>query len=146
MENTDNYQLQAAIPYIGEGYLIMNVASANGALPINDAHIQITGADMQNSDIEYNLTTNESGLSEKITLKTPRKELSLSPGTPNGYARYTAIVKKDGYYTQTFTNLPVFDGITSIQPARLVPLAPYNSENFDPSNEQKFNENSSAEL
>ena len=144
MENPESTQMQEVIPYIGEGYLIMNVSSASGALPIKDARVHITGADTQNKDTEYNLTTNESGRSERIALKAPSRSLSLSPGNPYGFARYTAVVTKDGYYTQTFEGLPVFDGITSIQPVLLVPLAPYNSEDFDPANEQSLNETGSA--
>ncbi len=146
MENYDSSQAQTAVPYTGEGYLIMNVSSASGALPLKDARVHITGADIQNRDVEYSLITNESGLSEKIALKAPPKSLSLSPGNANGYAKYTAIVTKDGYYTQTFRALPVFDSITSIQPVLLVPIAPYNTGLFDPANEQSVNEVFSAEL
>ncbi|MBE6696140.1 MAG: carboxypeptidase regulatory-like domain-containing protein [Ruminococcaceae bacterium] len=144
MENPESSQNQELIPYIGEGYLIMNVSSASGALPIKDARVHIKGADIQNRDTEYSLNTNESGRSERIALKAPSRSLSLSPGNPYGFARYTAVVTKDGYYTQTFEGLPVFDGITSIQPVLLVPLAPYNSGDFDPANEQRLNETGSA--
>ena len=146
MENPESNQIQTAVPYIGEGYLIMNVSSASGALPIKDARIHIRGSDIQNKDTEYSLITNESGLSEKISLKTPSRSISLSPGNPNGYAKYTATVTKDGYYTQRFINLPVFDGITSIQPVLLVPLAPYNTEEFNPSIERVTDEKYPAEI
>ena len=138
MENSSN--TVPRVPYDSEGYLIFSVSSANEALPIENASIRIVGADAQNGSVEYNLITDRSGKTERIALKTPSKALSLSPGTPYGFSRYNATVMKEGYYTQTFLGLPVFEGVTSIQPALLVANAPYNTDSFDPSNENTFTE------
>ncbi len=136
MENSSS--VRPTVPYESEGYLIFSVSSANEALPIENASIHIVGTDEQNKDVEYSLTTDRSGRTERITLKVPSRELSLSPGTPYGFSRYNATVTKEGYYTQTFLGLPVFDGVTSIQPALLVAKAPYDTDNFDPSNDNTF--------
>jgi len=37
-------------------------------------------------------------------------------------ALYDAEVNLDNFYTQSYTRIPVFDGITSIQRASLIPL------------------------
>jgi hypothetical protein len=138
MENSSD--LRPAVPYDSEGYLIFSVSSANEALPIENASVHIVGADAQNKGVEYNLVTDRSGKTERIALKTPSRSLSLSPGTPYGFSRYNATVTKAGYYTQTFLGLPVFDGVTSIQPALLVANAPYNTDSFDPSSDNTFTE------
>jgi hypothetical protein len=39
------------------------------------------------------------------------------------YATYQIDVVADGFYRQYFTGVPVYDGVTSIQPAALIPLA-----------------------
>ncbi len=134
----ENSQSQAPlILYTGEGYLIFNVTSASRAIPIEGASIHITGADTQNLDVEYRITTNKSGASETIALKAPSKNISLSPGAPYGYARYNAEVTKEGYYTQRFSGMPVFDGVTSIQPVLLVAKAPFDTQEFNPSPENQ---------
>ena len=136
MENPSS--VRPTVPYESEGYLIFSVSSANEALPIENASVHIVGADEQNKNVEYRLTTDRSGRTDRIALKVPSRELSLSPGTPYGFSRYNATVTKEGYYTQTFLGLPVFDGVTSIQPALLVANAPYNTESFDPSSDNTF--------
>ena len=89
------------------------------------------------------------GKTEVLTLPAPARSLSLEPsrdGAPVPYALYDADVNLDNYYTQSYIRIPVFDGITSIQRASLVPL-PENgySQGLRPDSE-KFYEGESPDL
>ena len=118
--------------YTGTGFLIVNVVSANEALPIKDAQIYIRGNDEQNKNEFFELTTDESGLTKVLSLKTPPKELSLTPGNPAGYSSYNIYVNVPDYYPREFTSIPIFDGVTSLQRINLVAKAPFQSDEFNP--------------
>jgi hypothetical protein len=46
----------------------------------------------------------------------------MSPGNGKGYESYGLTVTKEGYYRQEYVNVPIFEGITAIQTADLIPL------------------------
>ena len=106
----------------GTGYLIIKVSTARGAIPLEGASVNIRGATPENSDIIYSLVSNADGLTPKIALPTPLRYLSESPGNIIPYALYNIDVFNDGYADLSFTNVAVFDSITSIQPAVMIPL------------------------
>ena len=63
-----------------------------------------------------------------------------------GYALYQAEVTLEGYFDQNYFGIPVFDGITAIQPAILIPL-PENGTNGIPRPDGlRVFENSTADL
>ena len=128
----DTRQNSTDVIYSGEGYLIISAVSANEALPIEGARVYIKGNDEQNKDFIFSTTTDESGLTEIIALKTPDKELSLSPNNKNTFASINMSVSKDGYYTREFLHVPVFDGVTSLQRINLIARTPFDSDSFDP--------------
>lgn len=127
-----NIEGQGEIQYTGVGFLIVNVVSANEALPIKGARVYVRGNDTQNQNETYELTTNESGLTEILELSTPPKSLSLSPGNPAGYSTYNISIDVPDYYPQELTHIPFFDGVTSLQRINLVAKTPFNSGDFDP--------------
>lgn len=106
----------------GTGYLIIKVSTARGAIPLEGASVNIRGATRENSDIIYTLVSDQNGLTPKIALPTPLRYLSESPGNIIPYALYNIDVFNDGYTDLSFTNVAVFDSITSIQPAVMIPL------------------------
>ena len=85
-----------------------------------------------NTSIHSVLTTDMSGKTERLELPAPSRELSESPGNIKPYATYTISAEKDGYYPVTNTGVPVFSGITSIQPIEMLPLAEYDSDKVYP--------------
>ena len=123
---------QSGMQYTGTGYLIVNVVSANEALPIKDAQIYVRGNDEQNKNEFFELITDESGLTELLPLKTPPKELSLTPGNTSGYSTFNIYVNVPEYYPREFSNIPIFDGVTSLQRINLVAKAPFQSDEFNP--------------
>ena len=121
----------------GVGYMIVRVTTARGAIPLEGATVIVS--DYLPEDVNergnaiYTLTTNSSGLTDKFALPTPPRELSQSPGNGKSYLTYNIAVAKDGYYQQNYINAPVFEGITSIQSADMIPLSDKGqTDRYDP--------------
>ncbi len=112
----------------GTGYLKVMVTAADNALPIEGATVTVTTVTGGNTTLLNKQTTNRSGETERIELPAPPKELSLTPGNSNTYAKYNVRVDFPGYYTIEHIDVPVFDGQVSMQPTQMIPL-PLNEQN-----------------
>lgn len=132
----------------GVGYLIIRVTTADGAIPLEGAIVSVRNyLDGDGSDILSSQKTNSSGLTQKISLPAPSRSMSLSPGGAKPYSSYNVKIDLHGYNTQQYISVPIFDGITSVQNADLVPL-PENGETDrnNPYNTGIFYENQSSAL
>ncbi len=132
----------------GMGGLVVRVTTASGAIPLEDAMVTVSDyATGSGGNIVATLRTNSSGLTEKISLPTPPKSMSLSPGNGKSYSSYIIEVQKEGYNNQQYINVPVFDGVIAVQNADLVPL-PENGETdrADPYNPGIFYESEAPRL
>ena len=110
---------------LGIGYLIVAVSTARGAIPLENASVNIRASEEKENALSYALLTDRDGKTEKLALPAPSVKLSQTP--PNApsslpYARYRIDVSKEGYYRQIYENVAVFDGITAIQQANLIPV------------------------
>jgi len=126
----------------------VRVSTASGAIPLEDALVTVTSYKAQDgSDILHAQKTDMSGLTKRLPLPAPPKSASLSPGNGKSYSSYNVRVDKDGYSSQLYINVPIFDGITAVQNADLVPL-PENGETdrADPYNPGIFYENENPNL
>ncbi len=113
----------------GEGRLLFQVSTAGGAIPLPDAEVTVrrlrsltTG---EGGEVIAVLYTDGNGKTELLPLPAPAKALSQAPMRDGGatpYSLYDADVRMEGFYAQSYTRIPVFDGITSIQHATLIPL------------------------
>ena len=126
------------------GFLVFTVRTANGAIPIKNALVNIyenkkdSGA-MSNGYLLYTLRTNELGQTEKIALPTKSSALSTSPGNERPFLSYNVFASSEGYFDSDVINIPIFQGITSIQPINLLPVSEYSSPNdFTPSYDSRF--------
>ncbi len=106
----------------GTGYLKVMVTAADNALPIEGATVTVTSITGGNTTLINKQTTNNSGETVRIELPAPPKELSLTPGNTNTYAKYNVRVDFPGYYTVENVDVPVFDGQVSMQPTQMIPL------------------------
>lgn len=110
----------------GYGYMIVRVTTARGAIPLEGATVTVQNYDPEfekgRGDVIAVYTTGDSGLTEKFSLPAPSGALSMSPGNGKSYESYILTVTKGGYYRQEYVNVPVFEGITAIQTADLIPL------------------------
>lgn len=111
----------------GYGYLIVRVTTARGAIPLENAIVTVHNYDPEfeggRGDVISVYTTDASGLTERFPLPAPPRELSMTPGNGKSYETYNLSVTRPGYYQQYYTNVPIFEGITAIQNADMIPLA-----------------------
>ena len=115
--------------YEKTGSMQVRVYTAGGALPLKGSLVRIYGADEENKDVRFSLITDEDGITKKIKLPAPPRELSEDPNTSKApYALYNVDVIKDGYFEKKIYNLPVFEGINSEQ---LVGMIPYSKSELN---------------
>lgn len=110
------------------GFLIVEVRTASGAIPIEGALVYVYPSGEGENDVLYSLRTNSSGMSERVALATRNKDLSTSPGVKSPFISYNVAVSAPGYYGASKSNVPIFEGVSSILPFDLIPL----SENSNP--------------
>ena len=118
MEN--NRSVTEAMP--GRGYLVVSVRAGEGAIPLEGALVTLRGGDATEGDAIASFITDQSGNTPRITLPAPPRINSESPNGGKPYASYSADISLDGYFTNLYTNIPIFDTITSVQTAYLIPL------------------------
>ncbi len=117
----------------GLGYMIVRVTTARGAIPLEGAVVTVSdyngkddseaaGSASERGNVIAAYITNKSGLTERFALPAPPRALSMSPGNGKSYLTYNVKVDKKGYYQQNYINAPIFEGITSIQNADMIPL------------------------
>lgn len=106
----------------GRGYLIVSVRTGAGALPLEGALVTLRGDEMLEGDAIASFITDRNGNTPRITLPAPPRINSESPSGGKPYAGYNADISLAGYYSNLYTNIPIFDTITSVQAANLVPL------------------------
>lgn len=114
-------------------------ASAGGrAIPVEDVLIIITRAEKPDEILAL-LLTDSNGATQTIRIPAPAEMLSESPSdkTVNAVVNITAF--KKGYYEVENRNVPVFTGVTSIQPVNMIPLPLNTSEGKTTFTESKPN-------
>lgn len=137
----------------GQGKLVFQITTAGGAIPLEGAEITLrstrTATDGSGGEVIAVLYSGGDGKSEVLTLPAPARSLSLEPardGAPVPYALYNADVRLRGFYDQSYIRIPVFDGITSIQRASLIPLPENGFEGGVRPDGEKFFEGESPDL
>ena len=144
--NQDIPQYQT-LGYTGKGYLVVRVSTASGALPLSGATILVRGDEEKFSAVIARLTSGEDGLTPKIALLTPPRSLSLSPTqTKKPYATYHVEVYLDGYHDNLTHNIPIFDGITSVIPADMIPIPKNGFPDYDPNPTPESSESDAPDL
>lgn len=105
----------------GTGYLVVQVTTANSAIPLSGASVTVTNNE-ETADVLYELTTGAGGRTERIALPTVPRAESETPGNAHPYISYNIEVRAPGYETAIYHNVGIFDGITAFQPANLTPI------------------------
>ncbi len=105
---------------LDEGNLQVNVETPSGRLPIADAEVSVSFTGEPESTIEQ-VSTNSSGQTERIELRTPPLEYSMEPSEQQPYAEYTIQVTAKGFVPVNISGIQVLPGETSVQRVRLVP-------------------------
>ncbi len=106
----------------GIGYIVVQVSTADSAIPIPDANVIIAKEGDNGEALVKIMRTNRNGKTEALSVAAPPAENSLTPEGENRFFVYNIRVDYPGYYTAENVNVPVFEGQTSIQPVALIPL------------------------
>lgn len=142
----------------GQGRLVFQITTAGGAIPLSGATVTLRrsrpaaeggGFPDGGGDVISVLYSGEDGKTETLTLPAPARGYSLEPardGAPIPYALYNADVSMEGFYAQSYLRIPVFDGITSIQRASLIPLPENGYEGGVRPDRETFVEGESPDL
>ncbi len=111
------------MPFDKLGTLIVNASSAGGALPVPNTVVRIIGTDEENKLTEYSVITDIDGVTERISLPAPSRELSQSPGAKEqSYALYNIEISAPGFYTKRIFDVAVFEGTETLQPVNMIPF------------------------
>ena len=106
----------------GKGYITVNVRTAGGALPVEGALITVSD---DSGTVISAMISGISGDTDILELSAPSRENSMSPENGGAVSSYYSVdADKAGYYHAVISNIPIFDGVTSIQQVLLIPLAP----------------------
>ena len=144
--NSDENRYSPIGSDVGIGYIKVRVTTALGAIPLEGATVTIRGNTDEFSSVIRALSTDRNGATDTVELPTKDRSLSASPTNVPPYATYNIDVVLDGYYSQFYQNVPVFDGITAIQSADMVPLRENEqTDNFEIGS-QRFFESQSPDL
>ena len=141
----------------GTGRLVFRVTTAQGAIPLEGAQVIVrdfneegtTGGGAGGGDTRCILYSGADGRTESVDLPAPSRSLSLEAAPPNQplpYALYNAQVALSGYYIQNYSRIPLFDGITSVQQADLIPLPENGIPDGSTADENRFTEGQSPNL
>lgn len=106
----------------GEGRLVVRVYTAAGAIPLENATVVIRDSPEVGGAVVVSLITDRSGMTPQISLPAPPRSTAQQPGNVKPYSSYGIDVLLPGYYTPVFENVPIYDGITSVQNVGMIPL------------------------
>lgn len=108
----------------GEGSIKIKVFTGNEAFPVMSALVKV----LDGEKILFQEFTDQNGMVDEIRLPAPSRTISESPGNGKGYATYRVIVSHPRFNTVVLKDVPVFEGIESIQPVALEPINNNGSE------------------
>ncbi|MDD6033796.1 MAG: carboxypeptidase-like regulatory domain-containing protein [Oscillospiraceae bacterium] len=106
----------------GTAMMVVRTFTAREALPVGGALVIISRQIQGQPTLQWTGLTDESGNTPSIPLPAPAASLSEEPGHPQPYATYTIQAAKDGFYTAEFRGVPVFAGVSTVQPVEMIPL------------------------
>lgn len=105
-----------------QGTLRFRTYTARNALPVPNARVVIFKMIGGKPHTFYELITDQSGQTEIVPLPAPSSQLSQTPDSGiQPYSLYDANITAEGYAPVAIRNLPIFEGILSVQRTALVP-------------------------
>ncbi len=124
------------------GYLRAFVTTGRGALPVPNAQVIVTRVVNEEELLEQAARTDISGYTPLFTLPAVSSVYSQTPGNQDPFTYYTIYVRADGFYPVRLRNVPLYGGITAMQPVDLIPVA----EGDDPNRERTITEGAPKNL
>ena len=114
------------------GYFRANVTSQRNSYPISGATIRISDINDPNDIIEE-ITTDQNGQSETVSLGAPPLEYSMIPESYQPYSVYNIRIEAEGYEPVDISGAEILSGQTALQNVTLLPL-----EETEPESEELF--------
>lgn len=109
------------------GWIQVSARTAGNALPLEGVSVLILKDNGMDTDLITSLVTDQSGNTPKIKLPAPPRGNDPS----QSYSTYQIRAFLPGYTRMESASVPVFSGVTSIQPFELIPL-PVGSDGNEP--------------
>lgn len=105
-----------------QGTLRFRTYTARNALPVPNARVVVFKTIGGKPHVFYDLITDQSGQTEIVPLPAPSSERSQTPDSViQPYSLYNADITAEGYAPVAIRDLPIFEGILSVQRTALVP-------------------------
>lgn len=128
-ETISNFPLQQFSTYeefeamnTGGGSLVFMVFTASEALPVEGAAVTVSTRIDGEAHEMFGCVTNQSGETPSRTLPAPSKALSQEyDNKVQPFSLYDATVAKEGFTKVILRDIPVFDGVQSIQRVAMIP-------------------------
>lgn len=118
----NNHLRAAQVDQVDKGTMRVQVTSAVGLIPVEDARVRISYTGDPESTLEQ-ISTDADGQSEVLTLSAPPLEYSMEPEQPvQPYAEYNVEVEAEGYRPVSIEGVDVFSGELSLQDVRMEPI------------------------
>lgn len=138
IDSTESFPDDNPSEMSGQGYLQIEVTTASEAVPVRDATVIITESINGMDSLIGMLITDENGKTPIIPLSAPSKSFSEAPDpSERPYSEYNTGIYKQGFYAVPKLTVPIFDGVKSIQPVSMIPLAEFELEGAVHSNETR---------
>lgn len=108
---------------VGKGYILVNVRAGDESTPIEGATVMVTAIVDGSRLILAEGLTNSSGTTEKFTVPAPDVVHSQAPDAiKRPYNLFDVSVTASGFFNARSVDVPVFDGITSVQNFSMIPV------------------------
>lgn len=121
--------LKAMQDNIDVGQLRIRLFNQANGVPVNNAKVTIMYTGGPQDTIEE-LTSDQSGVVEPVTLRTPPLEYSMEPQDRQPYAEYSVLVQAEGFREIEVSGVELMSGQLSEQPIQLEAYdAPRPAEN-----------------
>lgn len=106
----------------GGGMLEFRVFTAREALPIEGAKITVSVRINGSDHVLYSAMTDSSGETAMTVLPAPSKELSQNvDNRVQPFSLYDAVVEKEDFAKVLLRDIPIFDGVRSVQSVAMIP-------------------------
>ena len=129
MENSISGKILTEGEDTSSGFLKVNITKG-GIIPVENATVTITKMENGNPVLVASLKTDQNGNTDTIELPAPALSLSqTSDNTERPYSLYNIVAYKSGFYVVEQLDVPVFSGVTSMQPINFIPIPISNDNN-----------------
>ncbi len=135
-QNREDYNGQKLGAYIedaeynGKGVIVVNVRAGDQADPIENAVVHVSSINDGNRFYNATGVTDNSGTTQRFIVPAPSLSYSQIPDSKvRSYALYDISVTAKGFFNARSVDVPVFEGITSVQNFSMVPLPLYMNAN-----------------